>query len=121
MSNPRVPELSQVGSRAGARTIGEGGNSIAFAMDRSPAAMVAFPAPPRQTQSAVFLQCAFLFASCQDLLRWERFLRRPATHLIAVEQLQVLVPVAPTPRLPAKTSPIPGSSFDAGFYFLPSL
>ena len=71
-----------------------------------------FQLPPRQTQRAVFPHCAFLFASCQglwDLSRWERFLNRPTTNLIAVEQLQVLVQVAPTPPLPAKASPIPGS------------
>ena len=36
---------SKVGSRSGARTVGTGGNSITFVMDRSPATMITFPAP----------------------------------------------------------------------------
>ena len=35
-----TPRRSQVGSRAGARTLGAGGDSIAFARDRSPAAKI---------------------------------------------------------------------------------
>ena len=45
---------SQVGSRAGARTVGAGGNSVAFAMDRSPATMVTFPAPATSNAACGF-------------------------------------------------------------------
>jgi plasmid stability protein len=43
-----------VGSRAGARTVGVGGNPIAFAMDRSPATMVTFPAPATSNAACGF-------------------------------------------------------------------
>jgi hypothetical protein len=45
---------SSVGSRAGARTVGSGGDSIAFAMDRSPATMVTFPAPATSNAACGF-------------------------------------------------------------------
>ena len=45
---------SSVGSGAGARTVGVGGNSIAFAMDRSPATMVTFPAPATSNAACGF-------------------------------------------------------------------
>jgi hypothetical protein len=38
-----ILRTSQVGSRAGARTVGVGDTSIAFAIDLSPATMVTFP------------------------------------------------------------------------------
>jgi hypothetical protein len=43
-----------VGSRAGARTVGSGGDSIAFAMDRSPVTMVTFPAPATSNAACGF-------------------------------------------------------------------
>jgi hypothetical protein len=49
-----TPSPSQVGSRAGAHTLGSGGNSIAFAMDRSPATMVTFPAPATSNAACGF-------------------------------------------------------------------
>ena len=49
-----TPRRSQVGSRAGARTVGAGGNPIAFAMDRSPATMVTFPAPATSNAACGF-------------------------------------------------------------------
>jgi hypothetical protein len=45
---------SSVGSRAGARTLGSGGNSIAFAIDRSPATMVTFPTPATSNAACGF-------------------------------------------------------------------
>src|ERR1035441_4433540 len=48
------PGPSQVGSRAGARPLGAGGNSIAFALDRSPAAIVTFPAPATSNAACGF-------------------------------------------------------------------
>jgi hypothetical protein len=45
---------SLVGSRAGARTFGSGGNSIAFAMDRRPATMVTFPVPATSNAACRF-------------------------------------------------------------------
>ena len=49
-----TPRRSQVGSRAGARTVGAGGKPIAFAMDRSPATMVTFPAPATSNAACGF-------------------------------------------------------------------
>jgi len=46
--------LSQVGSRAGGRRLGAGGDSIAFALDRSPATMVSFPTPATSNAACGF-------------------------------------------------------------------
>jgi hypothetical protein len=54
--------LSQVGSGAGARTVGAGGNSIAFAMDRSPATVVTFPVPATSNAACGFP--ALRFPAC---------------------------------------------------------
>ena len=48
------PRPSQVGSRAGARTVGAGGKPIAFAMDRIPVTMVTFPAPATSNAACGF-------------------------------------------------------------------
>jgi hypothetical protein len=45
---------SSVGSEAGARTLGAGGDSIAFARDRSPATIVTFPAPATSNAACGF-------------------------------------------------------------------
>ena len=50
----RYAPPAQVGSRAGAHTVGAGGNPIAFAMDRSPATMVTFPAPATSNAACGF-------------------------------------------------------------------
>ncbi len=44
----------QVGSRAGARTLGSGGISTAFAMALSPATMVTFPVPATSNPACGF-------------------------------------------------------------------
>jgi hypothetical protein len=49
-----TPSRSRVGSGAGARTVGSGGNSIAFAKDRSPATMVTFPIPATSNAACGF-------------------------------------------------------------------
>jgi hypothetical protein len=75
--------------------------------------MVPSPAPATSNAACRFPRTALsLLASCQglwDLSGWECFRLRCATNPIAVEQLQFLIPPAPTPPLPAEASPIPGS------------
>jgi hypothetical protein len=51
-----------VGSRAGARTVGAGGNSITFVVDRSPATIVTFPAPATSNAACGFP--ALRFPAC---------------------------------------------------------
>ena len=46
--------LSQVGSRTGARTLGSGGCSTAFAVVLNPAAIVTFPAPASSNAACGF-------------------------------------------------------------------
>lgn len=46
--------LSLVGSRTGARTLGSGGGSTAFAVGLSPAAMATFPAPASSNAAGRF-------------------------------------------------------------------
>src|SRR5438046_1817636 len=53
---------SSVGSGAGARTVGAGGDSSTFAMDRSPAAMVTFPVPAASNAACGFP--ALRFPAC---------------------------------------------------------
>jgi hypothetical protein len=53
---------SSVGSGTGARTVGAGGDSSTFAMDRSPAAMVTFPVPATSNAAGGFP--ALRFPAC---------------------------------------------------------
>jgi hypothetical protein len=64
-----TPRRSQVGSRAGARTLGAGGNSIAFALDRSPVAIVMFPAPATSNAACGFPALRFPVCFVSGVMR----------------------------------------------------
>ncbi len=70
-----------------------------------------FQPPPRRTQHADFPHCALLFASPQGLwdLSCRSGFRRWSNHSVAIEQLQSLVQLSPTPPRPAEALSVPGS------------
>jgi hypothetical protein len=102
---------AQVGSRAGARTVGAGGNSIAFARDRSPATMVTFPAPATSNAACGFPALRFPVCFMPGVMRPIMLGALSAqlhSNPIAVKQLQFLVYPLPTPPRPAEAASIPG-------------
>src|SRR6266699_2420835 len=108
-----LPAGLHVGSRTGARTVGEGFPTELFRLlgGFTIPPWPRFQLPPRQTERAVFPHSAFLFASCQGLWGlscWERF-RHPSWALdpVVFEQAQVRVQPLPTPPLPAEAPSFP--------------